>query len=187
MTHPQKTTREVLEQDMQETKEMVAVAAFLSAMHDQGLNGAEVRKAMLTMLGMAHPTPSTTGEVVINELSEAEITLLIENYYDTSETPADLIKRVVRLCGGSCGHRPACEECNQYKETATPPQVEPASGQFLEINYLQAGEHEHEYHYFGRMQHRRCRHCNEPGPAPSPEQALQRLSELRQQFQPEEF
>ena len=33
------------------TKEAIAVGAFLSAMHDQGLDGAKVREAMLDVLG----------------------------------------------------------------------------------------------------------------------------------------
>ena len=40
-------------QEQADTKEKMAVGAFLSAMHDQGLDGAEVRKAMLELLGLA--------------------------------------------------------------------------------------------------------------------------------------
>lgn len=42
-------------QEQVDTKEKMAVGAFLSAMHDQGLDGAEVRKAMLELLGLALP------------------------------------------------------------------------------------------------------------------------------------
>lgn len=50
---------------------------------------------------------------------------------------------------------------------ATHPQAtEPAPTPFLEINYQQAWEHKHEYHYFGTVQsRRRCIHCNELEPA----------------------
>ncbi len=37
---------------MNDTKEKMAVGAFLSAMHEQGLDGAKVRQAMLEFLGV---------------------------------------------------------------------------------------------------------------------------------------
>lgn len=37
----------------EQTKEKMAVGAFLSAMHDQGLDGAKMREAMLDVLGLA--------------------------------------------------------------------------------------------------------------------------------------
>lgn len=46
------------------TKETIAVGAFLSAMHDQGLDGAKVREAMLDVLVLSATLQAREGEAV---------------------------------------------------------------------------------------------------------------------------
>ena len=163
MTHLQQTTREVIEQLVD------ALDHCMDAITERGLNGspdqaekwglqlplARAESAITAAQSMlANPTPSTTWEAPkrVWSASNRTATLLFWTEADARQAAAYSV-----AAGLEVGSIPVF---------GNPPKVEPAPRPSLEINYPQAGEHKHEYHYFGTTQsHRRCRHCNEPEPA----------------------
>ena len=165
MTHPQQTTREVIEQLVE------ALDHCMDAITERGLNGSpdQAEKWGLQLpLARAEYAITAGKQAVEQTQGEAvDIDALCARIKAADDACADMDYMLdsndcISVLRGTW-RGPLLNDMPPH-----PQATEPAPRPFLEINYPQAGEHKHEYHYFGTTQsHRRCRHCNEPEPAPS--------------------